>query len=120
MVKKYIYSICKCGSLKETPNRPYCKKCCSEYYKGSKKIKEVLPESLDVEVLEFIEHIESRRGMASLNEIFVDLIDYYTWLKSNGDNSTEIDILPPMDQIKIMWMDLIRWKKNRDSKGKIK
>lgn len=132
---KYYYAICKCGEVKEYYKSSYCKDCQNQYQKRwrkSKPIKETKVERLELEkvsrvitnstwsetrrltiemensLIKFVNKIDRRRGVCSLQDIFVEMIDLYNFF---GNNSM-IDTLPTQIQLSLMW-DFLKNKKKK-------
>jgi hypothetical protein len=128
---KVYYRICKCGLTKESYKMPMCKTCDKEYQKNRREnqhnfnvyIKDlVVKGSRDATIsakvpgkthypkllVEFVNRIERRNGIASLQDIFVDLITLFNYYGCNQD----IDVLPTDSQISMMW-EFIREYKNK-------
>jgi len=131
------YKICKCGVEKESYKMPMCNDCTKDYYiknrsKNPKHIVEIgngiaivkdlvvkgkkdttLPtETADKKyyknlLFNFVNRIERRNGLASLEDMFVDMITLFNYYGCNKD----IDKLPTNLQLKAMWDFLREYKK---------
>lgn len=111
--KRYYYRICKCGRTKESYKSAYCIDCMRSRKRNRLKdahrpifmtdINDYITNMTSKEwgsyLQEFITRIDSRGGMASLNEIMVDLITLYEHYY--GINSIP-DVSPKL-QIEYMW-----------------
>ena len=126
---KTYYRICKCGLEKESYKMSMCNVCNKEYYKNKRrdkdgykvKIKDLVRNGeKDMTIMakkfywrdklfNFVNRIERRNGIASLEDIFVDMITLFNYYGCNQD----IDILPTDLQLRMMWEYL------RDKKKKI-
>ena len=127
---KIYYKVCKCGIEKESYKMPMCLKCNNTYYiemRGRRNAKNIIVRDLvikgsnkDVTILEkpgkyhrrllveFVNKIERRNGLASLEDIFVDLITLFNYFGCNQD----IDPLPTDTQLSMMW-NFIKEYKNK-------
>ena len=130
---KYYYATCKCGVIKDSYKSSYCKDCQKVYqnnWRSGKPVKEQKVERLQLEkikneksnstwresrshtinmenkLIKFINRIDRRNGICSLEDIFVDMIDLYNFF---GNNSM-IDTLPTQIQLSLMW-DFLKKKK---------
>lgn len=101
--KQYYYEICKCGNDK-TLKSSLCVDCqkialdrrkAGGWRQKSRKVK-------DERIPEFVNRIQSRNGMASTYEIFVEMIDLY----ETNFNQYELDSYDTKTQIKKMWEKL--------------
>ena len=127
---KTYYKICKCGSVKESYKMPMCKSCDKEYSKKRAKskikyeasIKDLVVRRSDKSegkinykqfLISFVNKIERRNGLASLEDIFVDMITLFNYYGCNQD----IDVLPTDIQLKLMW-DYLRDYKIKLENGK--
>jgi hypothetical protein len=133
---KIYYRICKCGLTKESYKMPMCKGCDKEYHRNRKEnqhnfnvyIKDlVVKGKRDNSILdkvpgktyypkllvEFVDKIERRNGIASLEDIFCDLITLFNYYGCNQD----IDTLPTGMQLSVMW-NFIKEYKNKMEKSK--
>lgn len=136
---KIYYRICKCGLEKESYKKPMCNFCSKEYQKFRNeqrnkynvKIKDLVvkgkggDKTLDRKknfwsnkLIEFVNRIERRNGLASMEDIFVDMITLFNYYGCNQD----IDILPTGIQLQMMWEFLRDYKKKieKNSKKSIK
>jgi len=132
------YKICKCGIEKESYKIPMCNACGKDYYiknrsKNPKHIVEVgngivIVKDLVVKgkkdmtlpsetagtkyykklLFDFVNRIQRRNGLASLEDIFVDMITLFNYYGCNQD----IDKLPTNLQLKAMW-DFLKEYKNK-------
>ena len=69
----------KCNDIKK-PTNIYCKPCMTKYRREYDKHKSELKSLIDnndIDIIKFIDKIERRDGICSLEEIFVDMITYY-------------------------------------------
>ncbi len=112
--KRYIYKICKCGRIKETEKRPYCRICSNNYYKLNKKVANNRDKISDAEVIQFVNTIIKRGEYMSLEEIFVNLIYYFDKI-ADTELKSEIEILNSKDQLFIMWLELKKWSSKKES-----
>lgn len=99
-VGKYTYtSLCpKCGSDDKRLRSKYCKSCRKDYekYRRSNGSEDIPIDQL----IEFVKRINDRGGMASINEVFGELITlFYSCYQSMGI----LDQLKPAQQIELMW-----------------
>ena len=96
----YWYNVLcpKCGADDKRLRTPYCKNCSKEYdkahrdYKSETKSKE--------ELIEFVDRVNNRNGMVSMNEMFVELITLFHYYY---DSRGVLDQLTPSQQIEMMW-----------------
>lgn len=130
---KIYYRICKCGLEKESYKMSMCRECNREYLNHrnrSKKlydieIKDLVRKGKDGDrtlirkknfwsnkLIDFVNRIEKRNGLASIEEIFVDMITLFNYYGCNQD----IDILPTDLQLSMMWEYLRDKKKNIENK----
>ena len=130
---KIYYRICKCGLEKESYKMSMCRECNREYLNHrnrSKKlydieIKDLVRKGKDGDrtlirkknfwsnkLIDFVNKIEKRNGLASIEEIFVDMITLFNYYGCNQD----IDILPTDLQLSMMWQYLRDKKKNIENK----
>lgn len=130
---KIYYRICKCGFVKESYKMSMCRECNREYLNHrnrSKKlydieIKDLVRKGKDGDrtlirkknfwsnkLIDFVNKIEKRNGLASIEEIFVDMITLFNYYGCNQD----IDILPTDLQLSMMWEYLRDKKKNIENK----
>ena len=130
---KIYYRICKCGLEKESYKMSMCRECNREYLNHrnrSKKlydieIKDLVRKGKDGDrtlirkknfwsnkLIDFVNRIEKRNGLASIEEIFVDMITLFNYYGCNQD----IDILPTDLQLSMMWQYLRDKKKNIENK----
>jgi len=123
--KKCYYRLCKCGAEKNTLKTPYCPECWKRRREGisvnslfkdpymfleNRKKRERSGMSIDIpartigkifedKLYKFVTKIERRNGLASMEDIFIDLIDLYTYYGSQKN----IDEYPVNKQLEIMW-----------------
>ena len=129
---KVYYRICKCGLEKESYKCPMCNACEKEYYRKRRQnkdnydivIKDLVvkgkekDKSIDTSkkryrknLFEFVNKIERRNGLASMEDIFVDMITLFNYYVCNQD----IDILPTGIQLQMMWEFLRDYKIKREN-----
>lgn len=127
---KYYYALCKCGREKEFYKSSYCSECNKKYQKiwrGTDKKRDEkvsnldlgvkiktkklenreLKERMEMEVVKFVNRINRRGGICSLEDIFVDMIEYYQFFGNNN----MLDAKPVNVQLKLMWKFLQNKKK---------
>ena len=102
---KKIYSICrKCNKDKKASSTSVCSSCAREYRLSKKKdMTEV-----NKKIYEFVSRVEKRNGMASGDEIFVELITLF--YETNPVNT--YDKLSVKKQVERMYIHLknhIEW-----------
>lgn len=90
---KRYYKICKCGKVKERYKNSYCLSCSNEYSKKQ------LNKNNEKFLIEFVDRIERRGGIASMEDIFVSMITLYNYWGYNK----KINALPTKIQLSIMW-----------------
>lgn len=132
---RYYYKNCnKCGSVKSSYKSSYCSECQRETAKRKKDTTNELLQSLektghsrkesndstlfndvvrkktfyDKMLIEFIDRIERRSGIASMEDIFVTMITLYNFYGSNKS----LDHLQTNLQLEMMW-ELLKDKKKR-------
>jgi hypothetical protein len=130
---KIYYTMCKCGVEKESYKTPMCNACNRDYYvnkrsKTNTVIKDLVVKgkkdiTLTTEIVgtkyykrllfNFVNKIERRNGIASLEDLFVDLITLFNYYGCNQD----IDVLPTDVQLKMMWQFLREYKNKIESKN---
>jgi len=103
--KKYIYDICqKCGIDKKPNTSSICNDCARDYRINKNKDMDVVKN----DIIKFIKKIESRKGYASIMEIYVEMITlFYETLPKDG-----FDNLKPKDQLEKMYShlkDFVKW-----------
>jgi hypothetical protein len=136
---KIYYKICKCGLEKESYKMPMCRSCNRDYLnernrskkrydveiknlirkgKGGDKTLDRKKNFWSNKLIEFVNKIERRNGLASIEDIFVDMITLFNYYGCNQD----IDILPTEIQLQMMWEYLSDYKKKieKNSKKSIK
>lgn len=115
---KRYYTICKCGKEKERYKTPMCRSCNNEYLRQIRltrddwsliKIKDIkdlrtpkdrtFENPYDTILIEFVDRIERRDGIASMHDIFVIMITLFNHYGHNKD----IDNQPVNIQLSIMW-----------------
>ena len=96
--KYYYYYLCpRCGSDDKRLRSKHCKACRQEYEKTLRSNFE--PRSKE-QIIEFVNRINKRNGMACLSEICVELITlFYSHYQSMGI----LDQLKPSQQVEMMW-----------------
>lgn len=118
--KKFYYKLCKCGAKKNTLKTPYCIDCwrkrkssivkdLSEFAENRKKRERsginvelsarTIGKFFEDKLYKFVNKIERRNGLASMEDIFVELIDLYTYYGSQKN----IDEYSVDKQLQIMW-----------------
>lgn len=107
---KYIYSVClKCGVDKNPNQSGWCRECSNAAARRKTQLKNEIKVSRK-DIIKFVEKIERRNGLASIKDIYVDLITLHSHLRKGR----ELDHLEPAEQLQIMYSDLkkyINWKK---------
>lgn len=112
--RKHYYKCPKCGDDKKLLSI-YCPACYKAKY-GSKRINKEYEKLLEDSLIEFVNRIEDRSGMASMYEIFVELITIY----NHFCYFNEMDSLEPTDQIILMWSMIKKEKNKIETKNKQK
>jgi len=125
---RIYYRICKCGVDKESYKTPMCNACNKDYYINKRSKTNIVIKDLVVKgkkditlpiervgtkyykrlLFNFVNRIERRNGIASLEDIFVDMITLFNYYGCNQD----IDALKTDVQLKMMW-DFLREYKNK-------
>ena len=118
--KYYEYDkCCKCGSSKKSSRSPYCPPCFKVKHLESKVIKNLRIKNRSL-LVKFVDRIENRNGLASINEMFVELIGFHRLYGKDSD----INNLPVNEQIYEMYQHLkklVKKKRNEyDVKGNTK
>lgn len=124
---KICYKLCKCGEEKEKPSSPFCRPCNRKYLSERKSIKindklfnsnfcieedKLKPSEFRIILINFVNKIERRGGLASLQDVYVDLITLYNYF---GINDKSINILEPAEQLSAMWQFIKERKKEIES-----
>jgi hypothetical protein len=125
---KIYYKICKCGVEKESYKMSMCRSCNRDYLnernrskkkcdfeikdlvrkgKGGDKTLDRKKNFWSNKLIEFVNRVERRNGIASMEDIFVDMITLFNYYGCNQD----IDILPTGIQLQMMWEYLSDYKK---------
>lgn len=132
---KVYYRICKCGLQKESYKMPMCNACEKEYYRKRRQnkdnydivIKDLVVKGRDKDnsvetgrnkyknsLINFVNRIQRRNGLASMEDIFVDMITLFNYYGCNQD----IDILPTGIQLQMMWEFLRDYKIKLENRKK--
>jgi hypothetical protein len=134
--RRTYYKICKCGIEKESYKMPMCNACTKDYYINKRSKTNIVIKDLVVKgkkditlpietagtkyykklLFDFVNRIERRNGLASLEDIFVDMITLFNYYGCNQD----IDKLPTNLQLKAIWDFLRDYKKKMELKELIK
>lgn len=97
---KYLYNECsRCGGVKKETTSSICPTCLYNKNGNMKKIEENRER-----ITEFVNRIEKRNGMASIKEVYVELITLY----SKVSGMSRIDKLEPNKQLEEMYRTLKR------------
>lgn len=100
----------KCGSDDKRLKTPYCKKCSRDY--GSNHRDYSSEYRSKKQLIEFVDRINRRRGMASMQEVYVEMVTlFHYFYQSRGI----LDQFNPTVQLEVMWRylnDLVNNYKN--------
>ena len=106
LIRRIYYPKCnKCGIEKENIKLSYCRGCCA---RRRVKLCRVLEKGkfedngMKLEMIKWVNKIERRGGLASIEDIFVNLITYYNEFCSRKG----IDDFSVKDQIEHMWKSI--------------
>ena len=98
--KKKYYIHCKCGVVKENVKCAYCGEC--QRLRDRERYADKNNVSYRENLIEFVNRIEKRKGMASFYEVFVELISIF-----NHYYSTKLIDLMPVDlQLEYMYIKI--------------
>lgn len=110
---KYYYPVCKCGVVKENYRTSYCKTCMANYTVKIRDRRNSVQEKINFEELNnFVERMYKQNKMASMKDLFVDLITLHNYFMRNR---RDIDCMNVGLQLALMWEDIekLYWKKKK-------
>ena len=106
LVRKIYYPKCnKCGIQKKNIKLTYCRGCCARRRVKSRRVLEegkFEDNGMKLEMIQWVNKIERRGGLASIEDIFVNLITYYNEFCSRKG----IDDFSVKNQIEHMWKSI--------------
>lgn len=98
---RHYYIMCKCGKEKESLRSVYCNECFRNYThkkKYSEDNREI--DFYTNKLIKFVDKIERRNGICSLEDIFVEMIDLFNYFYLNSSLDTR---LSAGKQLTFMW-----------------
>jgi hypothetical protein len=98
--KKKYYIHCKCGVVKDNIKCSYCNHCSN--LKQVERYERLNNTSYRENLIEFVNRIEKRKGMASFYEVFVELISIF----NNYYSTKLIDLMPVDLQLEYMYIKI--------------
>lgn len=97
---KYYSKTCKCGALKDNFKSKLCNKCGVEKLASRTRVTKEQSNKL----INFVEKIRRRNGLASIEDIFVEMIGIY----NTYCNPSKLDYMDTNTQLSMMWEHLNR------------